>query len=374
MNSSETAVALGVTPGGHHQLRGHQRQHQPGAARVGTVPVRRGERRRAPEAAQDIAKQGLRHGRHGPRPSARPSSTPRPPPTSASRWSSRRRRASRWPAAPCGRRPPPAPSPVLASLAAVYGFESLMTHRRRRRAEKERVAEQDDAVLRGRPRRGELTAHRDGSRSGRSTQLDAAAPPRRRHETPRWHVDNRVDGASVPSAADDAALDQRPAPTRLAGDLAPEASSLRGRDHDPRDLRRAPVRAAVEAGHQLPAAVAVGGVARRPRTGRAVAVHAADHDARRRQGPQPGPDHAVRLLLRAPRVLRQRGVRVPAGRRARDRRPRDGDGVRPDLRRAWPCATASAVASASTSCCASSWSAARSSPSSASCSSCSTST
>ena len=34
----------------------------------------------------------------------------------------------------------------LASLAAVYGFESLMTQRRRRRTERARAAEQDDEV------------------------------------------------------------------------------------------------------------------------------------------------------------------------------------------------------------------------------------
>jgi len=84
-----------------------------------------------------------------------------------------------------------------ASLAAVYGFESLMTHRRRRRAEKERVAEQDDPFSPGGSDEGDLvgaTANR--SPSGRSAQLDAPGSTRLPYETPPGAVDGRVNGAS----------------------------------------------------------------------------------------------------------------------------------------------------------------------------------
>ena len=54
--------------------------------------------------------------------------------------------------------------------------------------------------------------------------------------------------------------------------------------------------------------------ARRARPGRAVAVHADEHDARRSQGPQPGPIDALRLLLRARGVVRELRHELPLDR------------------------------------------------------------
>ena len=85
----------GHHPGRHHQLPGHQRQHQPGAARVGAVPLRPGNRperprrrRTSPSEVSAKAAEVL---------DQRPDRAQRArlDPHQRCRWSSRRRRASR---------------------------------------------------------------------------------------------------------------------------------------------------------------------------------------------------------------------------------------------------------------------------------------
>ena len=149
MNSSETALALGVVPGGTTSYQVTNGSTNPELLESGPFLFVQGTGP-TPEAAQDIADEGLRHGGRRSSPSARTSSTPGSPPTSASRSSSRRPRASR-----CGQ-PMRAAAAVgalagLASLAAVFGFESLMTHRRRRRAALEQAATRVDTVPTARP-------------------------------------------------------------------------------------------------------------------------------------------------------------------------------------------------------------------------------
>ena len=133
-------------PGRHtrkrDQLHGHQRQHQPGAAPVRAVHLRRGDRPERPGGAGRRRTGRLRGNRASSR-CVRPSSARRRPPTSPSR-----RSCQPTPGRPLLGSPMRAAAAAgglagLVSLAAVFGFENLMFHRRLRRLRRDAAVEQN---------------------------------------------------------------------------------------------------------------------------------------------------------------------------------------------------------------------------------------
>jgi hypothetical protein len=88
---------------------------------------------------------------------------------------------------------------AMAGLAAAYGFESLMTHRQRRRAERERAAQQDDLVPTGADKGEEEGVLAIGASTRRLT-LGPPSSARLFYEIPAATAGHRTNGVA-PSTA-----------------------------------------------------------------------------------------------------------------------------------------------------------------------------
>ena len=177
LTSPETATSLGITPGGHHQLQVNNGTTNPELLQSGPFVFVQGTGPSA-EAAQEITQQvsamaatvlDQRQDEVNAPGSTHIELQVVVPPTAG-------KAAARQPAAGGGRRGALA---GLASLAAVYGFESLMTHRRRRREERERaksLGERTPAPSPGRPPGSDPVVH--GPRPPRARSTSCREPPR----------------------------------------------------------------------------------------------------------------------------------------------------------------------------------------------------
>jgi len=187
MNSSETALSLGITPGGATSYRVTNGSTNPELLESGPFIFVQGDGP-SPEAAQDITEKvsamaaavlAQRQTELNAPPSTHISVEVVVPPTVGQPLQDSPLRAAAAAGAIAG----------MASLAAVYGFESLMTHRRRRRAEKGRVIEDGHPVS--------TTAPDAGEGAGRAAGAQTRRPPRLVHGVATVTADRRADRATA---------------------------------------------------------------------------------------------------------------------------------------------------------------------------------